>query len=79
MKKHKPIVVHEYITADAIHASTRNKERKVKSGISLQCARSKLVQVCYNEAEHWFLLEFMPCPIKVAHSACKDERSRSHD
>ena len=38
-EKHKqPKVVHAYITADAIHASTRNI--KVKSGVSLRCARS---------------------------------------
>ena len=44
-EKHKPKVVHAYITADAIHASTRNiySGVKVKSGVSLRCARSILV------------------------------------
>ena len=35
-------MVHSYITADAIHASARNMN-KVKSGVSLRCARSILV------------------------------------
>ena len=40
-EKHKqPKVVHAYITADAIHASTRNIYINVKSGVSLRCARS---------------------------------------
>ena len=38
-QKHKPKLVHAYITAEVIHASARNIE-KVKSGVSLQCARS---------------------------------------
>ena len=41
----KPKVVHAYITADAIHAST--KTTKMKSGVSLRCARSILVHMSY--------------------------------
>ena len=40
----KPKVVHAYITADAIHAFTRNIY-KVKSGVSLRCAKSILVHI----------------------------------
>ena len=42
-RKHKPKVVHAYITADAIHAPTRNMY-KVKSGVNtyhVQCPPSR--------------------------------------
>ena len=39
-------VVHAYITADAIHTSTRNIY-KVKSGVSLRCVRSILVHTSH--------------------------------
>ena len=42
----KPKVVHAYITADAFHASARNIY-KVKSGVSLRCARSILVNTSH--------------------------------
>ena len=47
-KKHnKPKVVHAYITADAIHACLHEKHIKVKSGVSLRCARSILVHTSH--------------------------------
>ena len=45
-KKHKPKVVHAYITADAINASGRSIQ-KVKSGVSLRCARSILLHTSH--------------------------------
>ena len=45
-KKHKPKVVHAYFTADAVLASTRNIS-KVKSGVSLRCARSILAHTSH--------------------------------
>ena len=53
----KPKVVHACITADAIHASTRNM--KVKSGVSLlRCARSVLVHT-----SHYSRLEKSTIPL----------------
>ena len=50
-RKHKPKVVHAYITAEAIHASARNI-LKVKSGDGLRCVRSILVHtVHYSRLE----------------------------
>ena len=42
----KPKVVHAYIAGDAIHACTKNIQ-KVKSGVSLRCARSILVHTSH--------------------------------
>ena len=56
-KKHKPKVVHAYITADASHASARNIH-KVKSGVSLRCARSILVHT-----SHYSCLEKPTIPL----------------
>ena len=44
--QNKPKVVHAYIIADAIHASSR-KIQKVESGVSLRCARSILVHTSH--------------------------------
>ena len=43
----KPKVLHAYIVAEAIHPCLREKNIKVKSGVSLQFARSVLVHASH--------------------------------